>query len=85
MFKYVDAIVHTEIQENYFNENFHFGQQNNDFVVAFGISSYYEENIDANPEDYGKVEAIYESWNDTHNILTPVPYRSCMAQDFGLE
>ena len=79
MFRYVDAIVRTEVQFNYFNQDFHFGQQNNDFVLAFGITSFYETARDANPEDYGRVDAIYESWNATDNPLTPVPFRPCSA------
>lgn len=79
MFRYVDAIVRSEVQFNYFNQDFHFGQQNNDFVLAFGISSYYEKTLDADPEDYGHMDAIYESWNATDNPKTPVPFRPCIA------
>ena len=85
MFRYVDANVRTEIQYNYFNQDFHFGQQNKDFVLAFGISSFYESTRDASPEDYGNIEAIYESWNATDNPTTPVPYRPCKPIDFGLD
>lgn len=53
---------------------------------AFGVGDYLsDDETIANQLDYGSVKLYVESWNETDNIITELPSRPCVVQDFGID
>ena len=52
-------------------------------TFSFGISggSFTKEEL----ADYGSINAYYEYWNATSDIMTKIPSRPCIPADFGLD
>ena len=77
-----DVTVRTWTTNDYFTHN---DQFQDDFPVAFGISSYMVRNAtdDANL-DYGQVHAYIDNWNTSNVWYEELELRPCTKEDFGL-
>ena len=53
---------------------------------AFGISDWDGATLTEEAlADYGKINAYYERWNETSDVLIKVKTRPCVLADFGLD
>ena len=53
---------------------------------AFGISDWDGTTMKEEAfADYGQINAYYERWNNTSDVLIKVKTRPCVLADFGLD
>jgi hypothetical protein len=55
-------------------------------TFAFGIGSESSGSLSKEElADYGSLNAYYEYWNATSDLMTKIPSRLCTSADFGLD
>jgi len=54
--------------------------------LAFAVGNFFssEDNYDEY-DDYGTINMYYESWDNDHDVLIPVPTRPCTTDDFQMD